>query len=201
MKTVIFNINIDGKVYEIPVTFKRQRNMYLRMKDDGFTCSASIFMSQRSVERHLYDLLPKLIKRIDKRKKDSKEPPRDEDYTYILGSKEEGYIDDKELKEIAKKVLTDLTREVEKEMNITKPYKVSIRNMKTRFGSNSIQTHSISYQLALIHFDKEIIRTVVVHELAHHFVRNHQKAFYDVVLKYSPNYYELQRKLKRGIYR
>lgn len=198
MKTIIFRFNIDNKTYDVPVTFKRQKNMYLRVKDDGFVASVPYYVTQRQAQKFLENNLPSLIKRVNKRKS---EQSRGENHTYLLGQKEDVYIDDKELKTIAKKVLTDLTREVEKEMNITKPYKVSIRNMKTRFGSNSKKTHSISYQLGLIHFDREIIRSVVVHELAHHYVRNHQKEFYKVVLTYCPNYYELNKKLKRGIYR
>ncbi len=85
-------------------------------------------------------------------------------------------------------------------MGIKEPYKIGIRKTTTRFGSNSLRTHSLSFQQALIHYSEEIISTVVVHELAHDFYRNHQQKFYNCVNLYCPDYINLQKKLKKGIH-
>ena len=55
---------------------------------------------------------------------------------------------------------------------IKKPYRVSVKKMTSRYGSNSSQTHTVSYSLVLLHYSVEIIDSVIVHELAHDFVRN-----------------------------
>ena len=69
------------------------------------------------------------------------------------------------------------------------------------FGSNSSRTHTLSFQINIMHYSEEIIETVVIHELAHEFERNHGKKFYNIVYKYCPRYKELQKKLKKGIHK
>ena len=81
------------------------------------------------------------------------------------------------------------------QMNII-PYKVSIHDTTSRYGSNSKRTHRIAYSTILMHYSYEIIDSVIVHELAHDKVYNHSKAFYDVVYKYCPNYKLIRKKLK-----
>ena len=86
-------------------------------------------------------------------------------------------------------------------MGISEPYKVAVRNTVRQYGSNSKRTHALSFQIDLIHYSPEIIETVVIHELAHEFERNHSKNFYNIVYKYCPMYKDLQRKLKKGIHK
>ncbi|MCR5333175.1 MAG: M48 family metallopeptidase [Bacilli bacterium] len=189
----------SGETYVVNVTYKRQRGLYLRKKGDIFYATAPVLMSESKVKEFIYKSIPTLNKRIAKNK--SSEAPKGEEYTYILGEKIDKVYDDKELKKIALDEFIKLTRECEQEMGITSPYKVTVRNMKTRYGSNSSKTHAIHYQLSLIHFSNEIIRSVVVHELAHDKYHNHQSGFYNHVLKYCPNYWELKKKLRKGIYK
>ena len=111
--------------------------------------------------------------------------------------------DDELNKYLKKYALNIIPMEVEKYrqiMEISVPYKVRIANTKHQYGSNSKSTHTLSFQISLIHYSLDIIDTVVVHELAHEFERNHQKGFYEIVYKYCPNYKALQKKLKRGIH-
>ena len=71
------------------------------------------------------------------------------------------------LKKELKKYLEFNVREYETKMKINEPYKISVRNMKTRYGSNSLKTHTLSFQQDLVHFSPDIINSVIVHELAH----------------------------------
>ena len=199
MKTKIYTFSYeDGSSYDVEVVYKRQRGLYLRKKGDAFYASAPLLMSESHVKEFIHKSIPTLNRRIEKNT--PKESPKGDDYMYLLGEKVEQVMSEKELRAFALKYLKDLTRECEQEMGI-KPYNVHIRKMKSRYGSNSLKTHSINYQLDLIHYDREIIRSVVVHELAHDKHRNHQKGFYKVVLQYCPNYWELRRKLRKGIYK
>ena len=197
MKTVIYQANYDGKIINVPITFKRQKNIYLRHSSKGYFCTAPTFSSKKCIFKFIDESLPKLEKRINKN--NHREAPSGIDYTYLLGEKV-NFIDKNTLYEIAKTMLTRFTREYEKIMGITDPYKIKIKETKSRYGSNSKTTHTISYQLDLIHYSEDIIKSVVIHELAHNFVRNHQKAFYNVVYKYCPNYNILRKKLIKGIY-
>ena len=197
VKTYTFSYP-DGSSYDVEVVYKRQRGLYLREKGGVFSATAPITMRKSHVKEFIYKNIPVLSRRIAKRT--PKESPKGDNYTYLLGERTEQVLFEKELKAFALKYLTELTRECEKEMGI-KPYNVRIRKMKSRYGSNSLKTRSISYQLDLIHYDREIIRSVVVHELAHDKHRNHQKGFYKLVLQYCPNYWEFRRKLRKGIYK
>ena len=98
-------------------------------------------------------------------------------------------------------LITELVRKYERIMGIFEPYKVKIRDTKRQYGSNSKRTHTLSFQTTLLHYSNEIIETVVVHELAHDFERNHSKNFYNIVYSFAPNYKQLQNKLKKGIHK
>ena len=47
----------------------------------------------------------------------------------------------------------------------------------------------------LARFDIKYLRAVLIHEIVHLKVKNHQKAFYDVLLKYEPNYRHIRKEL------
>ena len=79
-------------------------------------------------------------------------------------------------------------------------YKVKIKKMRTRLGSNSSKTHTIYYADHLFYYSVDILDSLVVHELAHEFVKDHSENFYKVVFKYCPNYKSVNNKLKKGIH-
>ena len=85
-------------------------------------------------------------------------------------------------------------------MGVTSPYRVRTAKLKSRYGSNSRRTHKLSFASSLIHYPVEVIDSVVVHELAHHFVFDHSKSFYNVVLRYCPAYWEMHKRLRKKIY-
>ena len=97
--------------------------------------------------------------------------------------------------------LTSRVRYYEEIMGVYPPYKVVVRNTSTRLGSNSRKTHTISLTFNLIHYNMNVIDSVVVHELAHHFHFDHSKEFYDVVYKYCPEYKKMRSILLKGVYK
>ena len=78
--------------------------------------------------------------------------------------------------------------------------KVRIRKMTTRYGSNSLSNKSITYSTILMHYQVDIIDSVIIHELAHCYVSNHSQEFYKIVYKFCPNYKKLHNNLKKGNY-
>ena len=105
----------------------------------------------------------------------------------------------KKIKPIFLDVLTKRVRYYEKLMGVSS-YQVSVRNMKTRFGSNSKRTKRLNFALLLVHYSTPIIDSVIVHELAHIVEFNHSKKFYDVIYKYCPDYNRYRKLLLKGIY-
>ena len=89
----------------------------------------------------------------------------------------------------------------EQAMNISPYYDVKLRKKNTNYGVNSRRTHTITYNIFLVHFSLEIIDSVIVHELAHHYYFDHSSKFYNVVYNYYPNYKEVHHKLTKEIFK
>lgn len=201
-----------GNEYRLVVTRKRMKSVRYTYKDGVFKVNAPIFfVTQKQIEEGLDKYADKLLA-LDVRTKAS-----DDNYIYILGKQiplqESGEIKFNDETSIVYKNREDLNKKllkwflvlVEKRhryyeniMGIKKPYKVRIRKVRTRYGSNSYQTHSITYSSILMHYTVDVIDSVIVHELAHDSVRNHSDKFYSVVYKYCPNYKVLHKRLRKG---
>lgn len=201
MKRKIIYFQLNEKEYAINVTAKPfQRGYYVRFRNGEFYVSTNSFMSDKEIVRLTTKFAPKLL--IDEIQSFS----LNEHWCYLFGEKVTISFDnekekDKFLKESLLNYLNLRVREYEKIMCISIPYSIHVRNTKTRYGSNSLKTHSLSFQLGLVHFSKEIIDSVIVHELAHDRHHNHQKGFYEEVYKYCPDYWTLKRKLQRRMFK
>lgn len=86
----------------------------------------------------------------------------------------------------ALEVLPDRVNHYASAMGLS-PKKVSIRKAETRWGSCS-RAGNINFSSRLVMAPREIIDSVVVHELAHLAHHNHSKSFYQLVEKFYPNY-------------
>lgn len=102
------------------------------------------------------------------------------------------------LKENAKRILSAVTEEKAKIMGVQ--YKsVRITSAKTRWGSCS-GDNAIRYTFRLLYAPKEVIEYVVIHELAHVKHKNHSKAFWGEVEKYTPDWKQKRKWLKERGY-
>lgn len=205
MKIREFAYEKDNVTYKVIISYKRQKNIYYRYKNSAFYITAPYLASQKIIFQGLDKYFDKLLKQ---HQKEVSHFSFEEGYVYLLGEKhsieELGIIDEDQLKiylkNLAFDVINERVRKYEQIMDISLPYKVKVKETVRQYGSNSKRTHTLSFQISLVHYAIDIIDTVVVHELAHEYVRNHQKEFYDVVYKYSPNYKFFQKKLKKGIH-
>ena len=82
------------------------------------------------------------------------------------------------------------------EENIPLP-PITIRSMKTRWGSYSYRTRRITLNLNLIRTPLSCLDYVIIHELCHIRVRHHGPDFWQMVGRYVPGYLELRRQLKK----
>lgn len=212
-KSSEFEIAINGKAYVVKVNKKAfQRNSYIRLKDDVFHVSTNLTATDSFVTGFVTKFAETLIKRNHKYKK----VLITENGMFIFGDFvdfSDGFIkvfnhnilysnpEDfyKKANKIVKPYFESRLRYYEELMLVMPPYNLKLRKSTTRYGCNIKKTHTITFNLELIHYSPEIIDSVIVHELAHHFEFNHQKNFYNIVYKYCPNYDELDKKLKRGI--
>jgi len=111
------------------------------------------------------------------------------------------YKDDKErvldrfLRESAKEIFLKLIKKWEAKLD-KKVEKVSIKKMKTRWGSCNTQKRYINLNLKLIHKSIDVIEYIILHEMAHLTYPNHSKSFHDYVEKYMSDWRERDKELK-----
>ncbi len=74
--------------------------------------------------------------------------------------------------------------------------KIEVRKYKGRWGSCFFKENKISFNLALIHLDKDLIDYVIVHELTHFLQANHSALFYQEMSERMPDYKNRQKRLK-----
>ena len=77
---------------------------------------------------------------------------------------------------------------------------IKTRHTRTRFGSCNAKRKSINLNANLVHYDKQYLEYVFLHEIAHLKHQNHSKEYYDLLQLLCPNYKELRKEL-REIYR
>jgi predicted metal-dependent hydrolase len=75
------------------------------------------------------------------------------------------------------------------------PNKLSFRKTKRQWGSCSAN-NNISLNTMLAKLPQNVVKYIVVHELAHIKHKNHQKEFWALVERYMPEYKQLQDELK-----
>ena len=210
----VFTYSYNGKDYQVTVIYKKKKNIAYRFRNGAFIVTSPHFVSLTRIKQGLDKFAKSLIERAEKAKKEN-----EDDRIFLFGEQlfynedthEVNFHGDilrfenkdeliNHLKKLYGKVMVERTRYYENLMGVYPQYKVKIKKMKTRFGSNSKKTHSIAYADNLYPFSIDILDSLVVHELAHHFVFDHSERFYHVVLKYCPNYYKDNKKLKKRIY-
>lgn len=74
----------------------------------------------------------------------------------------------------------------------------TIRDMTSRWGSCSVQKHTIRINLQLAHKPEECLEYVIVHELAHLLEPSHNKRFHAYMKQFLPDYKEREKVLKES---
>ena len=156
MKERTYQIVLEGIV--ITVTKKRIKNMYLRIKkEDGMVLiSAPYQMSDLRIRRFAEERLPWIREYQEK----YKELKQQKDLRPALSEAEI-----RRRKVLLKAAVEKLIQKYEQLMRV-QVSGVTIRQMKTRWGSCNVKTHHININLALYEKGPECLEYVVVHELS-----------------------------------
>lgn len=76
------------------------------------------------------------------------------------------------------------------------PTRITIKDMKTRWGSCSYTRGHISINLRLMVYPRETVLSVLWHEYAHYWHHDHSERFYGFLLRFYPDYHKWNRLLK-----
>lgn len=97
-------------------------------------------------------------------------------------------------KKLAKEYIPYLVDKHSKRMNLF-PTSIKYRKNKNTWGSCNYK-NGLNFNTMLCKFPLEVMEYVVIHELAHIKHKNHSKKFWDLVLKYCPDYKRREALLK-----
>ena len=198
---------VDGIIYPLEITYKRKRNYSYNYDGKYLKAYVPFNANEKLMYSHLEKHAKKLIDRYQKSLNSSgNELYKNKDgYVYLYGDIS-NHLDISELYQKEYDHFLNLLKsrvELYKlKMNISRPYeiKLSKRALKSKFGTNKAKK-VISFNIVLIHFDINIIDSVVIHELVHDKYFNHSQSFYNMLYKYCPNYDKYRKCLLKRIYR
>lgn len=206
---------IDGTLYDVIIIKKNNKNLYIRVKDDGNIYVTCNFFTTKSLIKKVLDgnvdSLRKMLFKVNNKK-------LKEDIFLYLGKEYKVIFDEKLNSTYIKddKIFSKNTLSLNKwyreeimrifderfvyvfnhfKENIKSPI-LKIRNMKTRWGVYNRRNHTITLNSKLIEFDVSKIDYVIIHELSHIIYFNHSKDFWNLVEKYCKDYKLIRKEMR-----
>lgn len=207
-------ITLNNQTFNVFITRKNNKNMYLRVKKDGIYISCNYFVTASMIKSFIMkneeDII-RMYETVQRKEKKNKE-------FYYLGNSYDVVVLNtiSKIEFVGNQVFvknktylnTFLKNECERIFNERAkicynlfeediPYpKVMIGKMKRKWGYCNKRQELIKLNSELIKYSIDEIDYVIIHELCHFLEFNHSKNFWKYVKKYKPNYKENTKVLK-----
>lgn len=207
-------ITIKDQTFNVFITKKNNKNMYLRVKKEGIYITCNYFitnsMIKSFIEKNEDDII-RMNETVQRKEKKNEE-------FYYLGNNYDVVVLNtvSKIEFVGNQVFvknktylnTFLKNECERIFNERVkicynlfeediPYpKVMIGKMKRKWGYCNKRQELIKLNSELIKYSIDEIDYVIIHELCHFLEFNHSKNFWNYVKKYKPNYKENTKVLK-----
>ena len=156
-----------------------RKSIGLEITDDGLLVRAPRNASKRDIERVISEHKDWIVKKMEQHQKAASI------------AREKGLLSMDDIRSLAEKACEYIPGRVSyyaQQLGVC-PGRITIRNQKTRWGSCSAKGN-LNFNCLLMLTPKEVIDSVVVHELCHLLEMNHSEKFYEHVLSVFPDYYE-----------
>lgn len=187
MREQTYQLQIDS--LSIRVTKKNIKNMYLRVKrEDGSVQLSAPYEISDALIRDFVISRMGWIKNHQKQYQKQREAQK----TVPTLSAAELAAQKKRLRD---KVLR-LISKWEPRMGV-QVSGVTIRQMKTRWGSCNVKTHHININLALLEKPEECLEYVVVHEMTHILEASHNATFWGYMTQFYPDWKRVRARLRQ----
>lgn len=217
---------IGDKNFEVVITKKRIRNIYLRVEGNVLKVSCPYFVSKDEALRFIEDRKDWILKIDNKRLKDSM--MNIGDTIYYLGEEyklvtEYGnrsfrvdgdtiYIRNRKLDEDSirtafyecnkKLLLNEIFAREDKYLAILRDYGYylepiyQVKYLTSMWGVCYNKKNQINISVRLIHFDLNCLDAILWHELLHFIMPNHSSRFYEILEAHMPEYKAIIKTLK-----
>ncbi|MDE6733653.1 MAG: M48 family metallopeptidase [Oscillospiraceae bacterium] len=101
----------------------------------------------------------------------------------------------KRFAELCRELNEEVRAELERDGLKLPPAQITIKDMKSRWGSCSYTRGHISINLRLAAYPRETVKSVFHHEYAHFWHHDHSKSFYDFLQAHCPEYHKWHKAL------
>lgn len=207
-------VNLDGYFIEVVFIRKKNKNIYLRFKEDGrlyATCPKLV------KEQEVFNLIENNKKKIIKMYLSATKMQENNLFFNYLGNKYTILYDEtvktccfegdivfaKNEKMLHQFYLQEVKRVFTEEVKHLLPYfknipdfQLKFRFMKTRWGVNNRGNNTITLNTELLKKDIDLLDYVIIHELCHFYEANHSSRFWEHVSKYYPDYKMARKRLR-----
>lgn len=207
-------ITIEGQTFNVFITRKNNKNMYLRVKKDGIYITCNYFvtnsMIKSFIEKNEDDII-RMNETVQRKEKKNEEfyylgnnydvvvlntVPKIEFVGNQVFVKNKTYLNTF-LKNECERIFNERVKICYNLFEEDIPYpKVMIGKMKRKWGYCNKRQELIKLNSELIKYSIDEIDYVIIHELCHFLEFNHSKNFWNYVKKYKPNYKENTKVLK-----
>lgn len=207
-------IEIEGNNYNVYITRKNNKNMYLRVKKDGIYITCNYLTPKSLIKSFIENNYSSIVKMNEHIKKKIEK----EESFYYLGNKYDvivlntiskiEFVDDKVFVKNKTYLNTFLKNECTRIFNERLkicynlfeeeiPYpNLNIGKMRRKWGYCNKRGKVVKLNSDLIKYSINEIDYVIIHELSHFLEFNHSKKFWSYVKKYKPDYKLAQKVLK-----
>ncbi|MEY3609843.1 MAG: hypothetical protein RLZZ264_364 [Bacillota bacterium] len=210
MMTVV----IQDVVYPVTIFYRAKKRMTLRFKDQSFHVSVPKRTNEDWIEKQVIIHGKKLLEKVNRIPKPFNHQGMYQYGDWHLYQDLSKFINNKTKDSLAifspytdslKSMFTnDLQQRVkywQEALKIKTAYRIRVRLMHTRLGSNSRRTKTLTFAMKLIHFAWPIIDAVIVHELIHDIHFDHSNQFYNALYQAYPLYQIEHAKILKGQYK
>lgn len=207
-------ITLNNQTFNVFITRKNNKNMYLRVKKDGIYISCNYFVTATMIKSFIMKNETDIIRMYETVQRKEK---KNEEFYYLGNSYDVVVLNTvSKIEFVGNQVFvknktylnTFLKNECERIFNERVkicynlfeediPYpKVMIGKMKRKWGYCNKRQELIKLNSELIKYSIDEMDYVIIHELCHFLEFNHSKNFWKYVKKYKPNYKENTKVLK-----
>lgn len=205
---------LDNIEYNVIIEKKNNKNLYIRIKEDGIHVTCNYLISKSMIKKVLDENNNALRKMVNHMKKEDEKKDKffylGNSYDIILNENEskvsivDGKIYTKNsimlnnwLKEEIIRIFDERYVYIFNHFNesVKSPI-LKIKSMKTRWGVYNRKNHTITLNSKLIEFDISKIDYVIIHELCHIIHFDHSKEFWNLVSKYCKDYKSIRKEMR-----
>ena len=189
---IILEIELNQENFTVSLDSKSRKNLNIRIKPNNvIAVSKPAHFSQKKLLQYLKDHREWILDRSHKVNllHESRNSHVDSEWITIFGEEVKA-SDFRNVKEELEMILSgyiDQKRDYYDQLLNKKPM-ITIKKMKGKWGYCIPSKNQLFFNIKLVHYPKEVIDYVILHEYTHLKIPNHSREFYDFIKKDMPNY-------------